>query len=108
MYNVVTGEIKKKGVTSRGDIPTAEGLTSVEGTITTENYVVGGVPVYVPPPPPTAEEIAAAAERIFKRKYEEEAVSVLYEIDKRLRILEGAPSITLAQFKQGLKTFLGL
>jgi hypothetical protein len=108
MYDNTTGEIVKRGTTSRDTLPAVTGFTLVEGVLTNENYVVDGVPVYIAPPPPTPEELAAEEAREFMRRYQISAVSVLYEIDKRLRVLEGAPAITLDQFKQGLKTFLGL
>jgi hypothetical protein len=73
---------------------------------TNENYVVNGVPTYAEPPPPTQEELDRLEELEFMQKLRQYTVPVLYEIDKRLRVVEGAPAITLAQFKQGLKTFL--
>lgn len=39
-------------------------------------------------------------------KFGDDILTVLYEVDKRLRVLEAKPTITLAQFKTGLKALL--
>ena len=110
LYETSTGKITATGYCQDDDFShqAQAGQSIIEGTVTNENYVIGGVPTYVAPPPPTQEELNAIAERNFVIAFRANTISVLYEIDKRLRVLEGAPSITLAQFKQGLKTFLGL
>lgn len=106
IYEVSTGRIVSHGFAEVFTVPT--GCAAGYGTITNENYVVGGVPTYVPPPPPTPEQIAEQEEGKFMVAYTKGAVLILYEVDKRLRVLEGQPAITLAQFKNGLKNFLGL
>jgi hypothetical protein len=70
-----------------------------------QNYIINGVPTHVAPTP---EEEAVREEGHVARVLQAGIVLIFYELDKRLRVLEGAPVITQAQFKQGLKILLGL
>ncbi len=102
----------------------------LSGVLTAEEYPDESLPPADPLPPPTPEELAAVEEESLKNAMIRGVATVLlrdyrssFDQENRLRVLEGQPTRTLAQyaahvstlvspttdqFKQALKTILGL
>lgn len=113
VYHMATGAIARIGRSDDASFPhqavAERGEAVIEGTVTTENMVIDGVPTYIaqpPPPPPTPEELEADDERQFHAQALGLIGKAIFLHENRIRVLEGKPEITWAQFKTAIRSLL--
>lgn len=101
VFNPVSGAILRRGNCLDQDIELQghDGEVVAEGEITNENFIIDGVPFYVPPPPPTPEEVAEKEEIRFQFDVVRVLGKAVFNHENRIRVLEGKPEVTWEQFK---------
>jgi hypothetical protein len=111
VYSTITGNIRRHGSCPDGDLAhqahnAGEDVVEAPVPITNENAVMNGIPVYVdpgPPPAPTPEQIAELEETAFLRDLAMRMGKAVFNHENRIRVLEGKPAATWAQFKAAIR-----